>query len=387
VLRWRFTRAPQANVLCTKNIMPINLFLAPINMVDVKSIRRASISFSFFFLIFVTQACASEPEWNQAMPKHHTIEGFRNYPIVEDPPSLGFSFYLRRFISSFSSPDVPKSHIMTEKNAISLYKELNDKDTITWIGQSTLLTKIDGKTIITDPFFTKYASPSPIGPRRYVDPGLSPENLPTIDVILVSHNHYDHLDSNFIESLDNKDDIQVLVPLKLKSFFSERNYKHVHELDWYEADSIYNIRFTSLPTVHYSGRGIGDKNKSLWCSWAISSPSGQYYFIGDSAYSPSIFKEIGKDFGSFDLAMVTIGAYGSRKYGVNNHTTPEEAVTIGKEINAKALLGIHWGTIDLSDEDPWEPPKRFEEAAKKSGYSHEDIWIFKIGETRKLPGY
>ena len=85
--------------------------------------------------------------------------------------------------------------------------------------------------------------------------------------------------------------------------------------------------------------------------------------------------------------MVTIGTYGNRKYGVNNHTTPEEAITIGKEINAKALLGIHWGTIDLSDEDPWEPPKRFEEAAKKSGYSHEDIWIFKIGETRKLPGY
>jgi N-acyl-phosphatidylethanolamine-hydrolysing phospholipase D len=233
--------------------------------------------------------------------------------------------------------------------------------------------------------FSKYASPLPISPGRYVNPGLSPENLPPIDIILVSHNHYDHLDSDFIESLNNKDDIQVFVPLKLKSFFSERNYENIHELDWYETDSIYNFRFTSLPTVHYSGRGIGDKNKSLWCSWAISSSSGQYYFIGDSAYSPTIFKEIGKKFGRFDLAMVTIGTYGNRKYGVNNHTTPEEAVTIGKEINAKALLGIHWGTINLSDEDPWEQPNRFEEAAKKSGYSSEDIWIFKIGETRKLP--
>lgn len=131
---------------------------------------------------------------------------------------------------------------------------------------------------------------------------------------------------------------------------------------------------------------MGDKNKSLWCSWAISSSSGQYYFIGDSAYSPTIFKKIGEKFGGFDLAIVTIGAYGNRKYGVNNHTTPEEAVTIGREINAKTLLGIHWGTINLSDEYPWEPPERFEGAAKKSGFSPEDIWVFKIGETRKLPG-
>jgi N-acyl-phosphatidylethanolamine-hydrolysing phospholipase D len=355
-------------------------------MVNVKSICATFFSISLFFLFFVTQACASKPELNQGISKHHTTKGFRNYPIVEEAPSLGVRFYLGRFTSSLSIPDVPKSHLLTEGNAIALFKELNDKNTITWIGQSTLLIRLDGKNIITDPFFSKYASPFPIGPRRYVNPGLSPENLPTIDVILVSHNHYDHLDSDFIESLNNKADIHVFVPLKLKSFFTARNYKNVHELDWYEDDSIYDIRFTSLPTVHYSGRGIGDKNKSLWCSWAISSSVGQYYFIGDSAYSPTIYKEIGKKFGNFDLAMVTIGTYGNRKYGVNNHTTPEEAVTIGKEIKAKSLLGIHWGTIDLSDEDPWEPPKRFEEAAKKSGYSLGDIWIFKIGETGQLPG-
>jgi len=353
-------------------------------MVSVKSIRRVSISFLLFFLIFVIQACASEPELNGSMNKHHTTNGFRNYPIVGDAPSLGFGFYWHRFLSSFNSPSVPESHLLTRKNAISLYKELNEKNTITWIGQSTLLIRIDGKNIITDPFFSKYASPLPIGPHRYVRPGLSPEDLPSIDIILVSHNHYDHLDSAFIESLENRDSIQVFVPLGLKSFFLKRGYKQVHELDWHEADSVYNLRFTSLPTVHYSDRTIGDKNKSLWCSWAISSPSGQYYFVGDSSYSPSIFKEIGKEFGNFDLAMVTIGTYGNRKYGVNNHTTPEEAVTIGKEINAKALMAIHWGTIDLSDEDPWDSPKRFAAAAKKSGYFPEDIWIFKIGETRIL---
>lgn len=363
----------------------MNIFGSQINRVDVKLIHSGFICFSLFFLIFMSQACASKSAGPQKMHEHHTPEGFRNYPIIEDPPSLGFSFYWHRFVSSFSLPEVPESHILTEKDAIALYQGFKGQNTITWIGQSTLLIKIEGKTIISDPFFSKYASPFSIGPRRYVDPGLSPEDLPTIDIILVSHNHYDHLDSDFVESLQNKDDIHVFVPLKLKSFFTERNYKNVHELDWYESDSISKIRFTSLPTVHYSGRGIGDKNKSLWCSWAISSSSGQYYFIGDSAYSHTIFKEIGKKFGGFDLAMVTIGTYGNRRYGVNNHTTPEEAVTIGKEINARSLMGIHWGTIDLSDEDPWEPPQRFEKAALQTGYAPEKIWIFKIGETRKLP--
>ena len=113
--------------------------------------------------------------------------------------------------------------------------------------------------------------------------------------------------------------------------------------------------------------------------------SGKYLFVGDSAYSPSLFKEIGDKFSSFDLAMVTIGTYGNRKYGVNNHTTPEEAVAIGREVNAKTLLGIHWGTIDLSEEPPWEPPERFRKAANEAGYSSENIWLMKIGETRRLP--
>jgi len=108
-------------------------------------------------------------------------------------------------------------------------------------------------------------------------------------------------------------------------------------------------------------------------------------FAGDSAYSPTLFMNTGKKLGAFDLAILGIGTYGNRKYGVNNHTTPEQAVVIGKELNAKTILGIHWGTIDLSDELPFEPPKRFHAAARKSGYSAEKVWIFKIGETRWLP--
>jgi L-ascorbate metabolism protein UlaG (beta-lactamase superfamily) len=363
--------------------MGINMFLKFLN-ITVQS---------FIILkIFAMQACVSSPasssslNWEVGKPKHHTTEGFRNYPIVPESPALGIGFYMRRIESSFNLPVVPESHYLSEEDAITQLNNLKNKNTITWIGQSTFLMKIDGKFILTDPFFSKHASPFSIGPSRFVKPGISPEALPKIDIIIISHNHYDHLDEQFIESLPNKENIHVFVPLKLISFFTERGYSFVHELDWYETDSIYNFRLTALPTVHFSGRGIGDRNKSLWCAWAISTPFGKYFFIGDSAYSPTLFNEIGNNFESFDLAMLTIGTYGNRKYGVNNHTTPEEAINIGKAIKAKTLLGMHWGTIELSDESPWEPPKRFKESAQKAGFLSEKIWIMKIGETRILPG-
>ncbi len=326
----------------------------------------------------------SIPKWKENKPKHHTTEGFRNYPIVPEPPALGIGFYIRRIKASFNLPAVPESHYLSEKDALARLRNLKNKNTITWIGQSTLLIKIDSKVIITDPFFSECASPLPVGPLRFVAPGISPENLPSIDIMLISHNHYDHLDAQFIESIPDKAAIRVFAPLGLKTFFTERGYKHVHELDWYETFSVHNFQLTALPAVHYSGRGIGDKNKTLWCSWALSTPHRRYYFIGDSAYSSTLFKEIGKKFNSFDLAMVTIGTYGNRKYGVNNHTTPEEAVKIGKELKAETLLGIHWGTIELSDENPWEPPVRFKKAALKAGFVPQNIWLMKIGETRSI---
>lgn len=337
-------------------------------------------------LLLSMQVCVASPVLEIDRPEHHTEDGFRNYPIVKTSADLGFKFYWKRFIASFKIPEIPKGHVLSEEVAVFLYHKLQNEDTVTWIGQSTLLIKINGTTILTDPYFSEYASPFMMGPSRYARPGISAEKLPPIDIIMVSHNHYDHLDADFIESIQNKDAIHVFVPLKLGSFFSERGFKNVHELDWYGSNRLGDLRFMALPSVHYSGRGMNDKNRTLWCTWAITSQSGQYFFAGDSAYSPTLFKKIGEKLGAFDLAILGIGTYGNRKYGVNNHTTPEEAVVIGKEINAKTLLGIHWGTIDLSDEPPFEPPKRLHAAARKSGYSTEEAWIFKIGETRKLPG-
>jgi len=338
------------------------------------------------WVILLIFGCMAKTILPEEKPNHHIENGFQNYPVLPSPPSLGVGFYLRRAWSSFFLPDVPGSHYLSEEQAVNQFQELKGKNTLTWIGQSTFLLRIGGKIILTDPYFSEYASAFSMGPRRFVKPGISISNLPPIDIILISHNHYDHLDEELIETLPNKKDIHVFVPLKLKNFFTERGYVHVHELDWNESFSIYNIQMTALPTVHYSGRGLGDKNKTLWCSWGINTPSGRYYFVGDTAYSPTIFKDIGNKFNSFDLAMLTIGTYGNRKYGVNNHTTPEEAIALGMDINANIFVGMHWGTIEMSDESPWEPPKRFKEAARKAGVSSKRVWIMKIGETRILPG-
>lgn len=335
----------------------------------------------------VFAGCSSHEEiWAEGRPKHHTTEGFRNYPVVPEPRSAGFAFYVRRVWGSFFRPDVPADHFLPEKDAIAQYKQLGGRDSLTWIGHATFLITLNGKRILTDPFLTETASPFRMfGPRRFVPPGIGLENLPAIDIIVVSHNHLDHLDEETVESLPGKENIRVFVPLGLKSFFLERGYRNVTELDWYESHTYGDIRFTALPTVHFSRRGLFDGNKTLWCSWSLSTATGKYYFSGDTADSPSIFRETGQHDGPYDLAMIPIAAYKIVKEEHSAHIAPEQAVKIGGEIGADTMVAMHWGTIELSDEPHWEPPVRFTKAAREAGMSDDQIWVMKIGETRPLP--
>ena len=347
----------------------------------------ASIAAIIFIILLMVGCSSSPPEiWAEGKPKHHTQNGFRNYPLVPDSPPVGAAFYVRRVLGSFFLPDVPNDHYLFEKDAISQYQQLNGQNSITWLGHATFLIRLNGMTILTDPFLTEFASPLwEFGPRRYVQPGISLNNLPSIDMVVVSHNHLDHLDAETIESLQGKENIRVFIPLGLKTFFKDRGYTNVEELDWNESFSYGGIELTALPTVHFSGRGLNDKNRTLWCSWSISSQSGKVFFSGDTSYSPTIFKTIGKENGPYDLAIVSIGAYKTRKYGPASHLTPEEAVKVVMETKSSVVVAMHWGTIELSDEPPWEPPVRFKKAAQDNGIASDQTWVMKIGETRLLP--
>ena len=222
----------------------------------------------FFFVSFLI-GCSSSSHlelWAGDEPSHHTENGFRNYPLIEPADTQGFKFIWNRIVSSSKSDKIPADHLIDKKRAIDRFGKLGNEDTVIWIGQSTALLKINGKVILTDPFFSKRAGPGIFGPSRSVPPGITAKNLPAVNIIVISHNHYDHLDADFVESLPNKKDIDVVVPLGIGEFFRDKDYIKIHELDWNHTVIVKGLKFTSHPMVHYSSRGLFDKNETLWCS-------------------------------------------------------------------------------------------------------------------------
>jgi len=318
-------------------------------------------------------------------PKHHTSSGYQNHPFVETAASKGIFFYMRRAWDSLFVPDVPDGHALTELESLQLLNIISS-DRVTWLGHASFLITTSGVTILTDPFLSKFASPvSWAGPKRFVDLPIPINKLPPIDIVIVSHNHYEHLDDETVRQLENKNEIHVVVPLGLKSFFTERGYSKVMELDWGQSVSVEGIEITAEPSVHDSARSTSDHNETLWASWVIESFQKRIFFVGDTGYSETIFNRVGDKYGSFDFAILPIGAYEPRELMWMSHTTPEEAISIGIDVRAKTLIASHWGTISsLSDEPIFEPPIRFKKAGRDSGFSDKDLWTMKVGETRAI---
>jgi L-ascorbate metabolism protein UlaG (beta-lactamase superfamily) len=259
-----------------------------------------------------------------------------------------------------------------------------EHESITWLGHAAFLIRVGGKTLLTDPYLSEYASPlGAMGPQRFVPPGLAVGDLPPIDVLIVSHNHYDHLDLATVESLPGKERIVVLVPLGLGDVFRERGYVDVRELDWHQSVEFDGITVTALPAIHFSRRGYSDINRTLWMGTMIDSGRSRIYFSGDTGYGP-VFARLGAKYGPFDLALVPIGAYLPESIMSPVHTTPEEAVALGLDLRAQVLLAHHWGTVVLSDEPPFEPPGGFLAAGHLRGLADDRLWLLRIGETRPV---
>ncbi len=252
-----------------------------------------------------------------------------------------------------------------------------------WLGHAAFLIRLGGRTVLIDPFLGPIAGPGPFGPKRFAPPGLTVHQLPAIDTLLITHNHYDHLDAGTISRLARKDRTDAIVPLGLGGFFAGAGYRSVREMDWYDAARFGDLEVMSLPAIHWSKRGLRDECRSLWCGYALSSPEFRLYLSGDTGFGP-VFGEIGARVGGFDLGLAGIGAYEPRTVMKASHATPEEAVEILRAVRARRAMGMHWGTIVLSDEDPFEPPVRFRRAALDEGYAEHAIVQLKIGETLLL---
>ena len=287
---------------------------------------------------------------------------------------------------AFNQTMPPADHLVPPAEAVRRYHALAGNNTLTWIGHMTALLRLGGKTVLTDPWFSDYASPiPPLGPKRYVAPGIPMADLPFIDVVLISHNHFDHLDLPTIEKLPGRQRMTAVVPLGLSYYFEERSYGRVIELDWFETAKVHGIAFTAMPVIHWSKRSIFKFNDTLWAGFAIESSGGQrLYFGGDAEYGP-VYKENAKLYGGFDVALLSIGAFSPRIVMEGTHCVPADCLKMGLDLGAHTLAGLHWGTGPLGSDDFSEPPDRFRAAAKAAGIADQRIWIMRIGETRVLP--
>ena len=321
-------------------------------------------------------------------PYHHLPDGtFRN---PEGSPkrdsNVKWSYKIFNAERKKIKIEFPEDHVVPRNKVLKDLRENKDNDYIAWIGHATFLIKLGDTTIITDPLFSKNTGPLIFGPKRYVDPAIKLSEVPKTDLLLLTHNHYDHLDASAIRNFPHKD-AKVLLPLNLSKYF--KRYKDVNELDWYEEIQVNkDIKVTLLPAVHWSKRSLWDTNKTLWGSFLIEYKGKKILFASDTGVGP-IYKELGKKFGPINLTFINVAAYNFYpmmpiKDKSIYHTNPEEALSIGRDLKSKKVIGMHWGTVVLSLEPIMEPPKRFKNSASNYGYKKEDAIIFKIGEVKKL---
>ena len=334
---------------------------------------------------------------------HHRPGGFQNNYIEFEPKGLGELMKWKLSAAreglpraaATPTPRVAPDVAFIQSNARAA---TTMQPAITWIGHATMLVQLGGLNLITDPVFSERVSPlSFVGPKRAVAPGLAPAELPHIDVVLISHNHYDHLDDASVRTLNGQSGGPPLfvVPLGIKAWLAERGITNAIELDWWQSHAIAApvgaVEIVLTPVQHWSGRGLNDQLKTLWGGYAVFAPDLHLFFTGDTAYSKDFvdirehFRSRQSEGGGFDIALIAVGAYEPRWFMSSQHVNPAEAVQIHLDVDAKRSVGIHWGTFQLTDESLDEPPRHLAEARRARGLADEAFSVMAIGETRRIP--
>lgn len=257
---------------------------------------------------------------------------------------------------------------------------------VTFINHNTTLIQMDGWNILTDPMWSERASPlSWTGPKRHHPPGIPLDQLPLIDLILVSHNHYASLDLPSLYQLGQQLETRVLCPLDNAALLRQAGSFPIEALDWWEERELFGgLKVTCVPAQHSSGRGWCDHNQSLWGGFVIEGESGRIYFSGDTGYGPH-FEEIGKRFGPFRFSLLPIGGYAPNWIKGVDHLSPKEAVLAHKALQSESSLAIGFGCFQLSDEKRGEPPKKLSQSLRHGAVSKEHFWLLQPGEGRLVP--
>jgi L-ascorbate metabolism protein UlaG (beta-lactamase superfamily) len=238
-----------------------------------------------------------------------------------------------------------------------------DKLVVTFVNHATVLIQTQGLNILTDPIWSKRASPvSWIGPERYQDPGIRFEDLPPIDIVLVSHNHYDHMDLPTLKRLQEKFNPKVFVQLGNKAFLESWGINVAQEMDWWnEAKISEAVTIESVPAQHFSARALSDRNGTLWGGYVLKIKSGNIYFAGDTGYGPWVQRVAERFPEGFRLALLPIGAFKPRSFMKDVHVSPDEALKIKNELKAHQAIAIHFGTFRLASDKQDEPVERLKE--------------------------
>ena len=259
----------------------------------------------------------------------------------------------------------------------------HDRIAATFIGHSTFLLQIGGLCVLTDPIWSERCSPvSVAGPRRVRRPGQRLDSLPGVDLLLVSHNHYDHMDLPTLRKVQARWSPYVATGLGNARHLAKAGIRSAVELDWWQSTELAGAKVTYVPAQHFSSRGIHDRNRCLWGGFVIEFRGAVVYFAGDSGYCPH-FAEIGRRFPRIDLALIPIGAYEPRWFTRRNHVDPQEAVRAHLDLKPRRSLGMHFGTFQLTDEAIDAPVRALQQARAKAGVADADFDVLAFGETRQ----
>ena len=341
--------------------------------VGMKAMRIIMIlGFSLSFLLYT-------PAQERRISDHFDGKKFFNPTLTEKSPGFSDAFRMMREGGRAKWPKKVENLGVARLNE----KLGTDGMAITFVNHATFLIQLPGLNILTDPVWAKRVSPIRwFGPKRVRAPGVKLEELPKIDVIVISHNHYDHLDTKALKKLNKLYSPKVIVPVGDKDLIESIGIKNVVELDWWEGVQINSDTYiTFTPAQHASQRGLFDRNKSLWGSYFIRHKERSVYFGGDSGYSTH-YAEIRKRLGSPEIALLGIGAYLPRWFMKAIHMDPAEAVVAHKDLGAKLSIGMHYGTFQLSSEGFEQPLTDLKAALEKENVSPDSFITLPEGETR-----